>query len=146
MYHKVLLMGHLGQDPDIRSLPNGTPVAHFSVACNRTYKGNKKTQWFNVSVFGGQVRVAQDYLRKGDLVFVEGDFNTSRWTDKNGVVHNSMEVRCDTLRLMLRRASGPSTERPRSSVTSPPSSTEGEGGDPMTFPDGFPEDHDEPGF
>ena len=82
--NKVFLYGNLGRDPELRALPNGSQVASFSMATTRNYKdknGNKKdqTDWHNIVIFGKQAEVANQYLKKGRPVFVEGRMQTRSW-------------------------------------------------------------------
>jgi len=86
MVNKVILVGNLGRDPEMRSLPSGQPVANFSVATSRRYKdreGNRKdeTEWHNVVCFGKQAEIAGQYLVKGKMVFIEGRIQTRSWED-----------------------------------------------------------------
>ena len=115
MYHKVMILGHLGRDPELRYTPQGTPVATFTVAANRRWTGDEgqrheETIWFRVSAFGRLADVAYQYLRKGMRVYVEGhlvpDRGTGRpriFTRRDGSVGTSFEVRADTLRILSRR-------------------------------------------
>ena len=78
--NKVILIGRLGKDPEVRNLDNGTVVANFSIATSESYKdrttGEKKeiTEWHNIVLWRGLAEIAQKYLRKGDMVFIEGNF------------------------------------------------------------------------
>ncbi len=88
MVNKVILVGNLGRDPEVRSLPNGNPVASFSVATSRRFKdrdGNRQeqTEWHNVVCYGRQAEIAGQYLTKGKQVFVEGRIQTRSWDDKS---------------------------------------------------------------
>lgn len=84
------IIGNLGRDPEVRTLPDGKKVANFSVACTDSWKdkdtGEKKekTEWINVSLFGGTADVAEKYLHKGSKVCVIGKVRTRKWTDKDG--------------------------------------------------------------
>ena len=87
--NKVMLIGHLGRDPEIRSTPNGAKVATFSVACTETWKdqsGQKqeRTEWVTCVAWRAQAEIAEKYLRKGSKVYVEGKLQTRSWEDKNG--------------------------------------------------------------
>lgn len=86
-YNKVVLIGRLGKDPEVRHLESGTSVASFTVATNEKYKdrnGERKesTEWHNVEVWRGLANVAEQYLSKGKLVCVEGKLKTENWEDK----------------------------------------------------------------
>lgn len=97
--NKVILIGNLGKDPEIRSLSSGSEVANFSVATSESWKdkntGEKKekTEWHNVAVFNdGLVRVIKSYLKKGSKVYIEGSLQTRKWTDKDGQDRYSTEI------------------------------------------------------
>ncbi len=99
MYQKITIVGNLGQDPEMRYMPDGTAVTNFSVAISDGFGENKKTIWFRVSVWGKRAEVANQYLSKGSKVLVEGrlrpDPNTGAprlWTRQDGTVAASYEV------------------------------------------------------
>ncbi len=116
MFHRIIIVGNLGRDPELRYTPNGTPVTNFSVATNRTYTNSngeqvKETIWFRVSVWGKQAENVHQYLRKGSRVLVEGslvpDLATGGprlWTAQDGTVRASYEVRALTVRFLSSRA------------------------------------------
>jgi len=87
--NKVLIIGRLGKDPDMRYAPSGTAIASFSVATNHSVKDaegswNEQTEWHNVKTFGRQAEFVGEYLKKGRQVFVEGRLQTSSWEDQSG--------------------------------------------------------------
>jgi single-strand DNA-binding protein len=97
--NKVILVGNLGKDPEIRSFQNGGKVANFSLATSESWRdkntGEKreKTDWHNVAIFNeGLVRVAEQYLRKGSKVYIEGQLQTRKWTDQSGANKYTTEV------------------------------------------------------
>lgn len=96
--NKVILLGNLGKDPEIRTLNSGDKVANFSVATSETWKdkntGEKKekTEWTNVVVFGSLAEIVEKYLRKGSKVYLEGALQTRKWQDKDGNDRYSTEV------------------------------------------------------
>jgi single-strand DNA-binding protein len=97
--NKVMLVGNVGKDPEIRRTQDGTPVASFSVATSEKWKdkssGERKerTEWHNVVVFNEQLAgVVENYVKKGAKVYVEGALQTRKWTDKNGQDRYSTEV------------------------------------------------------
>ena len=97
--NKVMLIGNLGNDPEIRSMNNGGKVCTLSIATSESWKdkntGEKreKTEWHRVVVFGdGLVRVCENYLKKGSKIFVEGSLQTRKWQDKNGNDKYTTEV------------------------------------------------------
>jgi single-strand DNA-binding protein len=92
--NKVMLIGRLGRDPEERSTTNGTRVSNFSVATD-TFHGNngdKTTEWHRIVVFGKTAEVCSQYLRKGQLVFVEGSLQTRSWEKPPGEKHYMTEV------------------------------------------------------
>jgi len=106
MVNKVILVGNLGRDPEVRSLPSGQPVASFSVATSRRYKDREgqrqeQTEWHNVVCFGRQAEIAGQYLTKGKQVFVEGRIQTRSWDDKNtGEKKYRTEIVCENFQML----------------------------------------------
>lgn len=96
--NRVILVGNLGQDPEVRYLPNGGAVANLSVGVSEQWKdkntGEKKqkTEWCRVVLFGKLAEVAGEYLRKGSQVYIEGALQTRKWTDQAGVEKYTTEV------------------------------------------------------
>ncbi|RME07020.1 MAG: single-stranded DNA-binding protein [Anaerolineae bacterium] len=95
--NKVMIIGHLGRDPEMRYTPSGRPVTTFSVATNRTWTttdGERRTdtEWFNVVAWNKLAEICNQYLSKGQQVYIEGRLQTRRWEDSNGVRHTSVEV------------------------------------------------------
>jgi len=95
--NKVILVGRLGKDPEVRHLENGTPVASFSIATSESYKDRnsgervEKTEWHNVVLWRGLAEVAEKYLHKGDQVYIEGKLQTRSW-EKEGVTRYSTDI------------------------------------------------------
>jgi single-strand DNA-binding protein len=97
--NKVILVGNLGRDPEVRRLPSGDPVVHFSVATSETWRDKQsgerreKTEWHNVVIFNENLgKVAEQYLRKGSKVYLEGQLQTRQWEDQAGQKRSSTEV------------------------------------------------------
>jgi single-strand DNA-binding protein len=97
--NKVLLIGNLGKDPEIRTLNNGDRVANLTLATSESWRDKssgerkEKTEWHKVVIFNdGLVKVAESYLRKGSTVFIEGQLSTRKWTDNAGVEKYSTEI------------------------------------------------------
>jgi len=83
--NKIFLLGRLGQDPDVRSMPDGTAVVNFSVATSSFSKDKREfTEWHKCACFNKAAEVARDYLKKGSQVFIEGSQKTRKWQDKDG--------------------------------------------------------------
>jgi len=97
--NKVMLIGNLGNDPDIRSMNNGDKVANLSIATSESWKDKntgerkEKTEWHRVSCFNqGLIGVIEKYIKKGDKVFIEGALETRKWQDKDGSDRYSTEI------------------------------------------------------
>ncbi|MBJ6119857.1 single-stranded DNA-binding protein [Pontibacter sp. BT310] len=112
--NKVILIGNLGKDPEVRHLEGGVAVARFPLATSETFKdksGQKqeKTEWHNIVLWRGLAEVAEKYLRKGQSVFIEGKIRTSQYQDKEGNQRYSTEIVADNM-TMLTRGEGGSSE------------------------------------
>ncbi len=95
--NKVILIGNLGKDPELRYTPNGHPVATFSLATNRRWKDKEgqpqeQTEWHNIVTWGGQAEVCKQYLKKGSAVYVEGRIQYRSYDDKEGNKKNITEI------------------------------------------------------
>jgi single-strand DNA-binding protein len=97
--NKVILVGNLGADPEVRSLPSGGKVVNLSIATSETWKDKnsgerrEKTEWHRVVIFSeGLTRVAESYLRKGSKVYIEGQLQTRKWQDQSGADKYSTEI------------------------------------------------------
>jgi single-strand DNA-binding protein len=95
--NKVMIIGYLGRDPEMRYTPSGRPVTSFSVACKRDWKGangerKEEAEWFNVIAWGSLAEICKQYLSKGQQVYVEGRLQTRSWEDDNGQRHFRTEV------------------------------------------------------
>lgn len=95
--NKVMLIGRLGQEPEMRYTPSGRPLTKFQLATNRSWKsadGEKKTEteWFNVIAWGKLAEICNQYLSKGQQVYIEGRLHTRQWQDEEGGNHSSVEV------------------------------------------------------
>ena len=97
MINKVILIGNLGKDPEVRKLENNRTVASFSLATNENYldkngEWQKITEWHNITMWGNLAERAEKYLHKGILVFLEGKLKTRKYTDKNGIERYTTEI------------------------------------------------------
>ncbi|WP_455817166.1 single-stranded DNA-binding protein [Pseudomonas cerasi] len=96
--NKVILIGHLGQDPEVRYMPNGGAVTNLTLATSESWRDKQsgetkeKTEWHRVVLFGKLAEVAGEYLRKGSQVYIEGALQTRKWTDQAGVEKYTTEV------------------------------------------------------
>ena len=107
--NKVILVGRLGRDPETRYTGGGQAVANFSVATDETYKDKagdrqKRTEWHKIVVWGKQAEIAQQYLKKGSLVFIEGRIQSREWQDKEGQKRTSFEIVANNFRMLGGRA------------------------------------------
>lgn len=112
MINKVTLIGRLGKDPEVRHFDNNSSVCNFSIATGETYvdKEGKKieqTEWHNIAIWRkGLVDVAEKYLKKGHLIYVEGKLRTRNWDDQNGNKRYTTEVVVDSFKMLERRDEG----------------------------------------
>jgi len=109
---KIMLIGNLGTDPEMRFTPSGTPVTSFSVATNRVYTtsdGERKqeTEWFRVTAWRKQAESCNQFLTKGKLVYVEGSLRTRTWEDRDGQRRTTLEVNADRVLFLDRQAVAP---------------------------------------
>ena len=96
--NRVILIGHLGKDPEIRYTQAGEPIANFSLATNEVWNDKsgqrqERTEWHRVEIFGKAAQVAKEYLSKGRAVYIEGSLRYDEWTDKDGNKRNTTRVR-----------------------------------------------------
>jgi|TARA_B100000795_G_C22801093_1_gene441958 single-strand DNA-binding protein len=106
--NKVILIGHLGKDPEVRHLENGTAVANFTLATSESYKdkqGNRidQTEWHNVIVWRGLAEVAEKFLKKGSQVYVEGKLRTRSWEDQTGNKRYTTEIVADNFTMLSKK-------------------------------------------
>lgn len=95
--NKVMIIGRLGRDPEMRYTPSGRPVTTFNIATSRTWNtsdGERRTEteWFNVVAWGSLAEICKQYLTKGQQVYVEGRLQTRQWEDQEGIRHSSTEI------------------------------------------------------
>ena len=103
--NKVMLIGNLGKDPEIRYMPSGDAIANLTLATTENWKdkaGEKqeKTEWHRVSMFGRLAEIAGEYLKKGSSVYIEGKLQTRKWQDKDGIEKYSTEVVAETMQML----------------------------------------------
>ncbi|MDG1477718.1 MAG: single-stranded DNA-binding protein [Vicingaceae bacterium] len=121
--NKVILVGNLGKDPEVRYLEGGTAVANFPIATSETYKdrtsGERKTntEWHNIVVWRGLAEIAEKYLKKGSQIYLEGKLRTRQWQDKDGNNRYTTEIVADNLQMLGRKDDGASAAAPASSNT-----------------------------
>ena len=113
--NKVILVGNLGKDPEVRALENGVKVARFSLATSESYTDRQsgqrvdQTEWHNIVIWRGLAEVAEKYLRKGNQVYIEGKLQTRSYQDKEGVTKYSTEVVAQNMTMLGGRSDGASS-------------------------------------
>lgn len=138
--NKVILVGNLGQDPDVRYMPNGGAVANLTLATSESWRDKldgeirEHTEWHRVVVFGKLAEIASEYLRKGAQIYIEGQLRTRKWTDQSGQDKYTTEVvvgQNGTMQMLGRRDSQPQQDgQPFSGQPqpqTPPPAAKGEG-------------------
>ena len=105
--NKVILVGNLGRDPEVRYTASGTPVANFTMATSErwtdaTGERKERTEWHRIVVWGKQAEIVGEYLRKGKQVYIEGSLQTRDWTDRDGNKRYTTEVRAQRVQMLGR--------------------------------------------
>jgi|TARA_B100000678_G_scaffold33975_1_gene24984 single-strand DNA-binding protein len=116
--NKVILVGNLGQDPEGRFTPQGTAVTNLSVATNESWKDQggeiqERTEWHRVVMYGRMAETANEYMSKGQLVYVEGRLQTREWEDKNQIKRKTTEIRCDSFTMLGRKGDSAPQSTPK---------------------------------
>src|SRR6476620_2478396 len=141
--NKVIFVGRLGKDPEVRNLENGAAVANFTMATSETYKdkttGEKKeiTDWHNIVLWRGLAEIAQKYLHKGDMIYVEGKLRTRSW-EKDGVTRYTTEIIGDNMTMLSGKSGGNSTSAEYSSSDKNSGGNFGGGAPPESSVDDLP--------
>tara|TARA_B110000003_G_scaffold257336_1_gene275561 strand:+ start:337 stop:732 length:396 start_codon:yes stop_codon:yes gene_type:complete len=110
--NKVILVGNLGKDPEVKYLDNGVAVANFSLATTENYKNKQgervsQTEWHNIVLWRGLAEVAEKYLKKGSSIYIEGKIKNRKWEDKDGNTRYNTEILGDNMTML---GTKPSTE------------------------------------
>lgn len=120
--NKVILVGNLGQDPEVKYLPSGSAVANVSIATTDAWKDKQtgemqeRTEWHRVAFFGRLAEIVGEYLRKGSQVYVEGSLQTRKWQDKDGNDRYTTEIKAREMQMLGGRGGGSADfDSPRSS-------------------------------
>jgi single-strand DNA-binding protein len=113
--NKVMLIGNLGKDPEVRYTASGTAVASFSIATSERFKGKsgdweEKTEWHNVTLWGRLAEIAGEYLAKGKTVYIEGRLQTRKWQDRDGKDRYTTEVVGDRMQMLSGKGDGGSRQ------------------------------------
>jgi single-strand DNA-binding protein len=114
--NKVILVGNLGRDPEVRYTQGGSPVANFTLATNEVWTDKagarqERTEWHRIVVWGKTAEIARDHLAKGKQVYIEGALQTRQWEDRDGNKRNTTEIKATRLVLLGRAEGGGSMER-----------------------------------
>jgi single-strand DNA-binding protein len=109
--NKAILVGRLGRDPETRYTSGGQAVCNFTMATDETYKDRngerqKRTEWHRIVVWGKQAEIAQQYLHKGSLIFLEGRIQTRQWDDREGQKRTTVEIVASNFRMLGGRGEG----------------------------------------
>lgn len=123
--NKVILIGNLGADPEVRHLESGSVVANFNIATSETYtnKGGERveqTEWHRIELWDRLAQIAEQYLKKGNQVYIEGRLRTENWTDKDGQPRSRVSIRANSMTLL----GGPNQGSPAGASGSGPSAAE----------------------
>lgn len=106
--NKVILIGNLGKDPEVKYTPSGTPVAKITLATNERFKDKSgewqdRTEWHNIVLWQRLAEIAGEYLKKGGKVYIEGRLQTRHWDDKEGVKHSTVEIVANEMMMLGER-------------------------------------------
>jgi single-strand DNA-binding protein len=129
--NKVILIGHLGQDPEVKFMPSGSAVANVSIATTESWKdkatGEKKdkTEWHRVIFFARLAEIVGEYLKKGSQVYVEGRLQTRKWQDKSGQDRYTTEIVASEMQMLGGKGSGSGSAEPSDAGTSTGGGDEG---------------------
>ena len=109
--NKVILLGNLGSDPEVRTLPSGGKVVTFSIATSESYTNKEgvrveQTEWHRIELWDNLANIAEQYLKKGDTAYIEGRIRTEKWTDKENIERTTVKIRANSLQLIGGRRSG----------------------------------------
>ena len=144
--NKVILVGNLGQDPEVRYMPNGSAVANFSVATSESWKDKQtgetrdRTEWHRVVVFGKLAEIAGEYVKKGTQVYLEGQLQNRKWQDQAGIDRYTTEVVINpiggTLQILGSRSDDSNQQQSQQPINHPVPQPQNE--PPMDFDDNIP--------
>lgn len=123
--NKVILIGRLGKDPEIRHLDSGTAVASFSLATTESYRNKEgqrvdQTEWHNIVLWRGLAEIAEKYLKKGNQIYLEGSIRTRSWEDKEGNKRYTTEIVGNNMTMLGGKSDGGSSQGGSESTTTTP--------------------------
>ncbi len=126
--NKVILVGNVGKDPDVKHLENDLSLARFPLATSEKFKNRngertERTEWHNIVVWRGLARVVEDYVRKGSQLYIEGRIQTRKYQDKDGNDRYMTEIVCDNMQMLDKKGSGEGSQAaaPQSNAAQEPS-------------------------
>ena len=122
MLNKVILIGNLGRDPEVRYLPSGDAVANFSIATSENWKDRngqrqERTEWHNISMFGRLAEIAGQYLKKGSKVYIEGRIQSRKYTGKDGIERTAYDIVASEMKMLDGRNRGKPPRPPQHRLT-----------------------------
>ena len=117
--NKVIILGNLGADPEVRALPSGMKVANINIATSESYTGKdgqrvEQTEWHRVELWDNLANIAEQYLKKGNQIYIEGKIRSEEWQDKSGATVRGYRIRATSLNLI-----GSRNERPAGDSSEP---------------------------
>ena len=126
-FNKVILIGNVGKDPEVRHLETGAAVASFTLATTERYKNRNgelqdQTEWHNIVCWRNLAELSEKYIKKGNQIFVEGKIRTRSWTDQTGAKRYTTEIVADNIRLLDRKGAAPAqspADIPAAAATQP---------------------------
>ena len=129
--NKVILIGNLGKDPEVRYLDSGVAVANFSLATTESYKNKEgervsQTEWHNVVLWRGLAEVAEKWLKKGSAVYIEGKIRNRKWEDKEGNTRYTTEILGDNMTMLGKKDDNSTQSTPSSSEENVPQEEKGD--------------------
>ncbi|MAR40237.1 MAG: single-stranded DNA-binding protein [Flavobacteriales bacterium] len=136
--NKVILVGNLGKDPEVRHLDNGIAVANFSLATTESYTNKQgervnQTEWHNIVLWRGLADVAEKYLKKGNSIYIEGKISTRKWEDKEGNTRYSTDIIADKMTMLGSKSDNANTPKDSSVSSTEPTPSEDSGNDDLPF-------------
>ena len=139
--NKVILIGNLGKDPEVRYLENGVAVCNFSIATGETYKDKNSgekvthTEWHNIVLWRGLAEVAEKYLKKGAKIYIEGKLRTRSWQDQEGNTKYTTEILGDNMTMLGKAGEANTLQSPTSQQAAAPKKEEKPLGEEFSKPD-----------
>lgn len=142
-FNKIILVGNLGRDPELRYTPQGTPVCNFTLATNERRKDKAGetqdiTTWFRVTLWGRQAETASQYLTKGKPVYVEGRLRVEEWTDRDGKARHTLEVHATDMQFIGTRGDDGGQSYSRGDATAASAGGRGSASEPDITDDDIP--------